>query len=138
LLKMINSGKLRAGDSLPGEEELGHVYGVSRMTSRQALQVLKQQGFASRQRGRGTFVTQPKVEKDITHLSGFTAEMHRRAAGCDRGRLPPSRTVSRYPKVRFFARLSLHDSARALRYPCELGKRDSGSARGYPPRGQVA
>jgi GntR family transcriptional regulator len=76
LLKMINSGKLRAGDSLPGEEELGHVYGVSRMTSRQALQVLKQQGFASRQRGRGTFVTQPKVEKDITHLSGFTAEMH--------------------------------------------------------------
>jgi GntR family transcriptional regulator len=75
LLKMINSGKLRVGDPLPSEEDLSHVYGVSRMTSRQALLALKNQGFASRHKGRGTFVTQPKVEKDITHLCGFTAEM---------------------------------------------------------------
>jgi GntR family transcriptional regulator len=75
LLKTITSGQLRPGDLLPSEEELSHVYGVSRMTSRQALQALKSQGFASRHKGRGTFVTQPKVEKDIAHLSGFTAEM---------------------------------------------------------------
>jgi GntR family transcriptional regulator len=68
LLKMINSGKLRVGDPLPSEEDLSHVYGVSRMTSRQALLALKNQGFASRHKGRGTFVTQPKVEKDIRHL----------------------------------------------------------------------
>ena len=75
LLAMIRSNRLSAGDPLPSEEELSRVYGVSRMTSRQALQVLKSQGFATRHKGRGTYVTQPKVEKDIAHLAGFTAEM---------------------------------------------------------------
>jgi GntR family transcriptional regulator len=72
---MIHSGRLRAGDPLPSEEELSRIYGVSRMTSRQALQSLKSQGFASRHKGQGSFVSQPRVEKDITHLCGFTAEM---------------------------------------------------------------
>src|SRR5580692_1686523 len=75
LLQMIQDGRLRAGDSLPSEEELSRIYGVSRMTSRQALQALKSQGFASRHKGQGSFVSQPRVEKDITHLCGFTAEM---------------------------------------------------------------
>jgi GntR family transcriptional regulator len=75
LLKMITSGKLRPGDLLPSEEDLSRTYGVSRMTSRQALQALKSHGYASRYKGKGTFVTQPKVEKDLTHLSGFSAEM---------------------------------------------------------------
>lgn len=75
LLNQIKSGQLRAGDALPGEEELTRIYGVSRMTSRQALQALTSQGFAYRQKGRGTFVLQPKVEKDIAHLLGFSAEM---------------------------------------------------------------
>ncbi len=75
LLKLIESGQLRPGDSFPGEEELTRIYGVSRMTSRQALQALTSQGFAYRQRGRGTFVSQPKVEKNIAHLLGFSAEM---------------------------------------------------------------
>jgi GntR family transcriptional regulator len=75
LLAMIRSSRLNAGDPLPSEEELSRVYGVSRMTSRQALQLLKSQGFATRHKGRGTFVTRPKVEKDIAHLAGFTAEM---------------------------------------------------------------
>ena len=75
LLQMIQAGRLRAGDPLPSEEELSRIYGVSRMTSRQALQALKSQGFASRHKGHGSFVSQPRVEKDITHLCGFTAEM---------------------------------------------------------------
>lgn len=75
LLKMIQSGKLRPGDALPSEEELSRICGVSRMTSRQALQALKNQGLVSRHKGQGSFVNQPRVEKDITHLSGFTAEM---------------------------------------------------------------
>lgn len=75
LLNQIKSGQLRPGDALPGEEELTRIYGVSRMTSRQALQALTAQGLAYRQKGRGTFVLQPKVEKDIAHLLGFSAEM---------------------------------------------------------------
>lgn len=75
LLKMIQSGQLRPGDALPSEDELSRTCGVSRMTARHALQSLKNQGFATRHKGQGTFVSQPRLEKDITHLSGFTAEM---------------------------------------------------------------
>ncbi len=75
LLDMIRSGKLQPGDLLPSEEELGRIHNISRMTARQALQSLKAQGFAIRQKGKGTFVARPKMEKDITHLSGFSAEM---------------------------------------------------------------
>jgi GntR family transcriptional regulator len=75
LLKMIQSGQLHAGDTLPSETELSRIYSVSRMTSRQALQTLKNQGYISRHKGTGSFVSQPRVEKDIAHLCGFTAEM---------------------------------------------------------------
>ncbi|MGC1871415.1 MAG: GntR family transcriptional regulator [Acidobacteriaceae bacterium] len=75
LVKQIQSGELQAGDMLPGEEDLCRLYGVSRMTARQSLQALKHQGLVRSEKGRGTFVVQPKVEKKIAHLSGFSAEM---------------------------------------------------------------
>lgn len=89
LLHKIQSGQLRTGDPLPSEEELGRIFDVSRMTARHALQALKSQGFASRHKGQGTFVSRPRVEKDIAHLSGFTAEM--RALGMK----PTSRILRR-------------------------------------------
>ena len=89
LLQMIQSGKLRPGDALPSEDELRRACGVSRMTARHALQALENQGFASRHKGQGSFVSQPRVEKDIMHLSGFTAEM--RALGLK----PSSRLLSK-------------------------------------------
>ncbi|MES2222523.1 MAG: GntR family transcriptional regulator [Acidobacteriota bacterium] len=75
LTKQIQAGELQVGDMLPGEEDLCRRYGVSRMTARQSLQVLKHQGLVRSEKGRGTFVIQPKVEKKIAHLSGFSAEM---------------------------------------------------------------
>src|SRR4029077_6877377 len=68
LRKLIQSGQLRPGDALPSEDELSRTCGVSRMTARHALQSLKSQGFASRHKGQGTFVSQPRVAKDIMHL----------------------------------------------------------------------
>jgi GntR family transcriptional regulator len=76
LLKQIRSGQLKPGDSVPAEEDLCRFYGVSRMTARQALQALKHEGLVRSEKGRGTFVIQPKLEKQIGHLSGFSAEMH--------------------------------------------------------------
>lgn len=75
LQTLIRNGRLKTGDTLPSEEELSRVFGVSRMTARQALQTLRNLGLAERHKGLGTFVTQPKVEKDIAQVFGFTAEM---------------------------------------------------------------
>lgn len=75
LEQKIRSGQLAVHDALPGEAELSRIFGVSRMTSRQALQGLTTDGFAYRERGRGTFVCAAKVEKHIAHLLGFSAEM---------------------------------------------------------------
>ena len=75
LEQLIRTRALQPGDALPGEAELSRIFGVSRMTSRQALQGLETDGLARRERGRGTFVRLPKVEKRIAHLLGFTAEM---------------------------------------------------------------
>ena len=36
---------------------------------------MKTSGFAYSQKGRGTFVTRPKLDKNIMHLRGFTEDM---------------------------------------------------------------
>jgi GntR family transcriptional regulator len=78
LREKIKSGALAEGDPLPGEAEIARLFGVSRMTSRQALQGLTSEGLSFRERGRGTFVKTQKVEKKIAHLLGFSAEMRER------------------------------------------------------------
>lgn len=75
LMEKIDSGEIVVGDPLASEEELARLYQVSRMTARQALHGLKTSGFAFSQKGRGTFVTRPKLEKNIMHLRGFTEDM---------------------------------------------------------------
>jgi DNA-binding GntR family transcriptional regulator len=58
----IANGELQSGDMFPTEEQLQTEYEVSRTTVRQALKELELEGLVSRQRGRGTFVTQPKID----------------------------------------------------------------------------
>jgi GntR family transcriptional regulator len=78
LMEKIQSGELSEGDPLASEEELSRFYQVSRMTARQALHGLKTNGYAFSEKGRGTFVSRPKLEKNILHLQGFTEDMRQR------------------------------------------------------------
>jgi GntR family transcriptional regulator len=57
----IASGALKPGDLLPGETQICAEAGVSRMTARQAVANLANEGLVIRQRGRGTFVAAPKM-----------------------------------------------------------------------------
>lgn len=61
LVDHINSGKWQAGDMLPTEEQLMEQYGLSRTTVRQSLKEMELDGLISRFRGRGTFVSRPKL-----------------------------------------------------------------------------
>jgi DNA-binding GntR family transcriptional regulator len=56
LLKEISAGKLKSGDKMPSEKELCDMFGVSRITSKKALEMLIENRLISRQRGKGSFV----------------------------------------------------------------------------------
>jgi GntR family transcriptional regulator len=79
LLESIAGGEMEPGDRLPGERALAARLGVSRMTLRQALATLERDGVLVRVPGRrgGSFVTEPRIECDLTGLAGFTEQMRR-------------------------------------------------------------
>ncbi|MGB9640517.1 MAG: GntR family transcriptional regulator [Anaerolineales bacterium] len=68
----IASGELKPGDRLPPERELCQMLNVSRMTLRQALNELESRGLVVRRQGDGTYVAQPKIERNATKLVAFT------------------------------------------------------------------
>lgn len=70
ILKKIREGVWKVGQCIDSERELSENYGVSRMTIRQALGELVQEGILVREKGKGTFVCEPKVkQKDMMSFS---------------------------------------------------------------------
>ena len=59
----ISQGVWTKGECIDSERELSENYGVSRMTVRQALGELVQEGILIREKGRGTFVCEKKVKQ---------------------------------------------------------------------------
>jgi GntR family transcriptional regulator len=107
----------RPGDPLPSEAELCERFSVSRMTVRQALAELTNDGLVERRRGQGTFVAHRPVHRRPGVFLSFTEEMGRRgmqatsrllAAGMDDPRraevedlgLAPDDQVVRVARVR--------------------------------------
>ncbi len=70
----IKNGIFKAGAYLPSENSLARSYGVSRLTVRQALSELLEEGFVEKYRGKGTLVKEPKNIENLTELKGFTDE----------------------------------------------------------------
>ena len=74
-LDQIRSGALEPGDSLPSEHKISEQFRVSRMTGRHALKSLCNLGVTYTLRGKGTFVSGVKLEKDVRQVTSFTEEM---------------------------------------------------------------
>jgi GntR family transcriptional regulator len=72
----IAQGEYRPGDQLPTEEELLQRFQVSRITVRRAIQNLVRRDLLEIRRGLGTFVLSPRIEAELTKLTGFVEDMH--------------------------------------------------------------
>lgn len=75
LLEQIRSGDLAPGQPIPSEHEISAHFGVSRMTARQAMKSLCDEGVAYSRPGLGTFVSSNKQAKTSTDLLSFTQEI---------------------------------------------------------------
>lgn len=70
IMEKINSGEYAENSLIPSERELSDSSGISRMTVRQALTQLVQEGTLYRERGKGTFVAKSKIaQKNISSFS---------------------------------------------------------------------
>ncbi len=78
LKRHILQGEFPVGKAIPSERELTEQFDVSRMTVRQAITSLVNEGMLYREKGRGTFVTATKVEQPLTRLTSFTEDMFSR------------------------------------------------------------
>lgn len=87
LREQIRSKAWKPGDRIPTEEAIKEHFQVSRATVRQAIAVLEQEGHLSRHQGRGTFVSQPKIEMKLQNFYSFTQDM------AERGLHPETRII---------------------------------------------
>ncbi|CUH97817.1 hypothetical protein P22_3963 [Propionispora sp. 2/2-37] len=71
----IQNGTLKPGDLLPPESQLCSQYGLSRSTVRQALNQLVEENLVIRRRGKGSFVAEKKLSRNLNHLYNFTEDM---------------------------------------------------------------
>ncbi len=83
LKSMIDARQLQLNDKLPSERELVQLYGVSRITVRQAIKDLENLGFLQTRAGKGIYVTEPKPTYEIEIVRSFTetAEANNRKPG---------------------------------------------------------
>ena len=73
LEEAIEGGAYRAGSRLPSEAELAEQLSVSRPTLRESLRLLEERGMIHRRHGRGTFVREGRIQKELNRNFGITS-----------------------------------------------------------------
>jgi GntR family transcriptional regulator len=107
----IAHGEYRPGDQLPTEDALLERFQVSRITVRRAIQNLVRRGLLEIRRGLGTFVLSPRIEAELTKLTGFVEDVN--AAGRSATARVVSQGVVAAP-ARVAERLQLSQGAKVM------------------------
>jgi GntR family transcriptional regulator len=87
IAEAVSSGELQPHRRIPSERELAAMFGVSRMTIRQALLELINEGSLYTRSGKGTYVAERKIAQPLQRLTSFTQDM------AARGMRPSSRLL---------------------------------------------
>ena len=88
----IDQGNWKIGQRLPSERDLCETFEVSRMTVRQAITLLVDEGILERKPGSGTFVASSRVKEKMRGTTSFTEIVR------SQGKTPSSQLIS-YQKV---------------------------------------
>lgn len=99
LIKEIDGKVYQEHEKLPSEREFCELYGLSRITVRQALQELTLEGYIYKEHGKGTFVAPKSYNQKLVKLYSFTEEMKKL------GKKPSTKVIS-FKKMTADERLS--------------------------------
>jgi DNA-binding LacI/PurR family transcriptional regulator len=77
VLEQLRAGQLGPGDRVPSEMQLAERFGVSRVTSRRALEALERAHVVVRIRGKGTYVADPLPDLDVAPASARSGRQPR-------------------------------------------------------------
>jgi len=99
LRRRVESGDLAAGALLPSESDLSGAYGVSRVTVRKALELLRDEGLIDARQGFGWFVATAPVRQSLARLGTIEDQLAALGVGSER-RVVGFRFVAAPPRVR--------------------------------------
>ncbi len=127
ILEKIQNGEFLEGDLIPKEMDLSEQFHVSRPTVRHALNDLVNEGYLTRVRGRGSFVTKPKVLQEYTKfIESYNQEMEKK------GFSPLTKVLELsliYPSEPIQSRLSITEEERVVKLRRLRFIKDGGTAK---------
>ncbi|WP_313771752.1 GntR family transcriptional regulator [Neobacillus niacini] len=76
----IEDGEFPPGTAIPTENELAKTYGINRLTVRNGITALVNEGLLKRIQGKGVYVLGEKREQDLETLEGFSEMVRKKNA----------------------------------------------------------
>ncbi|MGX6445833.1 GntR family transcriptional regulator [Neobacillus sp. K501] len=76
----IEDGEFPPGTAIPTEHELAKTYGINRLTVRNGIAALVNEGLLKRIQGKGVYVLGEKREQDLETLEGFSQMVKKKNA----------------------------------------------------------
>lgn len=88
ILRKIQEKEYDVGDKIPSEEQIMEIYGVSRVTVRNAIKLLVEENVLVKKHGKGTFVATPVYVETMSAGGSFTE------SGLQMQKIPTTKIIS--------------------------------------------